>query len=362
MKVVKSFLAVNSVLRLFTSAITKLILIILILLIFVNINSCNGVTEPEIQPGRRDYVWEVDTINPGNESLYLLRLWGSSPSNVWAVGASSWSATSIWRFNGSIWKCDSIPRKVNPSGLFGRSYNEVWLGNTNSTIWKYDGNSWILFGEYKADGYDATIIQAFDGTANNIYGAGFKNSYQRNEQKSVLINFNGNIWRFINIPELSTNFETIALDEKSRHLVITGTNYDPKGFVSKVYCWDGKQLKELLSELGGWATCTKLGNDIFVSYSARIYKYDNKNLILWKNNTGTPINGNIICGRSGNDFFISANQGIAHYNGTNFEIIYKLEIGQRVQVLIGIVFEKELFFVAHHFDIGKNLIIRGKLQ
>lgn len=363
MKIVKSFFAAKHTLRFFISSITKFISTILTVFVFISINSCNSnPTEPEIQPGRRDYVWEVDTINPGNESLYLLRLWGSSQNNVWAVGASSWSATSIWHYNGFNWKCDSIPRKINPAGLFGISLQEVWLGNTNSTIWKYDGNSWLLFGEYIQEGFDATIIQSFDGAVNNIFAAGFKDSYKRNEQKAILMNYNGNNWRFINIPELSTQFETIAIDNKSKDLVISGTIYDPKGFITKVYSWDGKQLKEIFSELGGLAFVIKLGNETFVSYASSIYKYENKNLHLWKDNKGNSVNGNIICGRSRNDFFISTSNGISHFNGTDYEIIYKYEPTHRVQVLIGITLEKDVFFVEHDFTLGKNLIIHGQLK
>jgi hypothetical protein len=56
-------------------------------LVFISvvIISCNQTTEPEPQPGRRDYVWRIDTLQmPVN---FLGSVWGATPNDVWAVGA-----------------------------------------------------------------------------------------------------------------------------------------------------------------------------------------------------------------------------------------------------------------------------------
>ncbi|MEG8989003.1 hypothetical protein VJY32_04425 [Ignavibacteria bacterium 4148-Me] len=325
--------------------------------IIVLINSCGeGITEP--QPGRRDYVWTVDTINPGNESLYLGRIWGSSPNDVWAVGTSSWSATSIWHYDGVKWKTDSIPRKVNPQAIFGLSSSEVWLGNYNSTIWKYDGLQWSLFGEYKIDGYNILNINNFDGmSSSNIYGVGFVELYGANKWKAIIMHYNGIYWSLIDIPETKVSFETIAVEPNSGILVISGTVYDPNGFIAKVYCWDGKELKELLSDYG-WSFVIRLGDEIFVTNASRIYKYSNKNLTFWKDNNGTGINGNIICGRSRNDFFIGGINGIYHYDGKEFKIIYETNL----TVQRGITFDKDVFFIGTDYINGKNNIIHGQLK
>ncbi len=243
------------------------ILILSTFLIILNTCKESITNPPEPEPGRRDYVWTVDTINPGQESLYLVRIWGSSPENVWAVGPSSWSATSIWYYNGVQWRCDSIPRKINPFAIFGFSSNEVWLGNSNSSIWKFNGIQWHQFGEYKVDNYDATIIQNFDGVSiNNIYGVGFKDVYNTDTAKAIIMHYNGYNWNFINMPDLMVHFETIAVEHKSSRLVLSGTVYDPKGFVAKIYCWDGKELKELISGYGN-TFITKLGDEIYATHN-----------------------------------------------------------------------------------------------
>ncbi|MEW6195787.1 MAG: hypothetical protein AB1521_11590 [Bacteroidota bacterium] len=327
---------------------------------FILINSCtDSITDSEPSPGRRDYVWTVDTLNPGYETLSLMRIWGNSPDDVWAIGSSSWSATTIWHFNGVQWRCDSIPRFVQPSSIYGTSKNEVWLGNINSTIWKYDGIQWSKFGEYKIEGFDRVAIEDLNGTSrNNIYGIGFADIYNSDTAKAVLINYNGLIWTFVNLPEVKVGLETIAIEVKSGMLIMGGTIYDPKGFVPKVYCWDGNELIDLPYTGPGYTFVTKVGNEIFVSVGSRIYKYNNKQLVLWKDNTGTNIYGRLWCGRSRNDFFIEGSNGIYHYNGTDYVKLFETNFS----VDRGMIFEKDVFFIAYNHWTGKNIIIHGKLK
>ena len=336
-----------------------------LLSLFTILNSCNNNSvDPEPQPGRRDYVWTVDTINPGHESLYLGRMWGSSANDVWAVGSSSWSPTTIWHYNGREWRCDSIPRYVQPSAIFGFSITAVWLGNDNSTIWKYNGTQWTKYGEYKISGYNNTGINSFDGiSGDNIYGVGYAVIYNSNTTKAVIVHYNSIEWQFVNIPETKVSLETVAIEAKSNVLVMSGTVYSQSGFVAKIYCWDGIELKELLSE-SGWSFVTKLGDEIFATLGSKIYKYSNKQLTLWKDNSGTEIHSNIVCGRNRNDFFVGVDNGIAHYNGIDFNTVFKTNTNSEGRVVLerGTIFEKDVFFIAYDYTTGKNFIVHGQLK
>ncbi|MBM4172716.1 MAG: hypothetical protein FJ214_12665 [Ignavibacteria bacterium] len=328
----------------------------IVISVLIITNSCNSPTEPEPLPGRRDYVWAVDTINPGQESLYLGRIWGSSQNNVWAVGPSSWTATSLWHYNGIKWRCDSIPRKINPFAIYGTSSNEVWLGNSNSTIWKYDGFQWQQYGEYKVEGYSRININNFAGLSNsNVFGVGFADS--NFDAKAIIIHYNGTVWEFVSIPYVKVGLETIAIDSKTGVLVMSGTVYDSTGFIAKVYNWDGKEFRELLTGTG-WSFVTKLGDEIFATLDSKVYQYSDKQLIIWKDNTGTGVNGNIICGRNRNDFFIGGVTGIVHFNGSDFSTIYKTDL----TVQRGITLENTVFFIGIDYSNGKNYVIQGKLK
>lgn len=337
----------------------KKILLTITAVILLILNSCeSNPLETPIAPGLRDYVWTVDTLDPGGESLFLVRIWGTSANDVWAIGVSSWTATSIWHYNGKQWRCDSIPRYVQPSSVFGFFSNRVWLGNSNNTIWLYNGNQWQQFGEYKINGYDETCINYFDGISSaNIYGVGFVEARGKNLWKAIIMHYDGIDWRFINVPETRVSFETVAIEIKSNVLVMSGTVYDPSGFIAKVYCWNGVELKELISG-SGYSFVTKLGDEIFATLNSKIFKYTDKSLILWKDNSGTGIYGNIICGRSRNDFFIGSSDGITHYNGTDFTTIFQTSM----RVERGIIFENDVFFMGTDDSNGKNYIIHGQLK
>jgi len=72
-------------------------LFIILLTISCGVNDSETVIKP-IEPGRRDYVWEVDTLNtPGG---MMNCIWGSSPTDVWAAGNSPYvSHSEIWHYN-----------------------------------------------------------------------------------------------------------------------------------------------------------------------------------------------------------------------------------------------------------------------
>jgi len=74
---------------------------ILISIFLLNSGCKKNATEPiseDLQPGRRDYVWTVDTLNyPYNT---IVKIWGSSPTDVWAVSPGGDLDKTIFHFDG----------------------------------------------------------------------------------------------------------------------------------------------------------------------------------------------------------------------------------------------------------------------
>ena len=341
----------------------NLLFVLAFLSAFLLTNSCDNPSEPnDPPPGRRDYVWTVDTINPGYDYASLGRIWGSSAADVWAVGDGD-ALFRMWHYDGYKWtnyykEATNSLEVITPTSIWGTANYNVWMGSANSTMWRYNGTQWSLYGEYKVVGYDRVIINNFDGiSSNDIYGVGATDVYNSNTYKAVVMHYDGARWSFINVPDTKVSLGTVAVESKSGVLVTSGTVYDPSGFVAKVYSWDGKELKELLSG-SGWSFVTKLNNEIFATLGRKIYKYSNKQLTLWKDNTGTGINGNIVCGRSRNDFFIGGYGGMLHYNGTDFSTIYPTNL----TIQRGITFEKDVFFIGKDYSNMKNYIIHGQLK
>lgn len=87
-------------------------------------------------------------VTPGVETLF--GVWGTSPSNVFAVGGDSNNPDAsgvIWHFDGTTWTAQDTAA-INPDGIpllfkvWGRSDNEIYAVGTRGTILRYDGTSW----------------------------------------------------------------------------------------------------------------------------------------------------------------------------------------------------------------------------
>ena len=57
--------------------------ILVFILFVIGLWSCNTTEPIEDTPGRRDYVWTVDSLDAPYDTYY--RMWVSSPSDVWCV-------------------------------------------------------------------------------------------------------------------------------------------------------------------------------------------------------------------------------------------------------------------------------------
>ena len=73
--------------------------------------SCKNtaVSPPEDAPGRRDYVWTVDTLNCPADPMF--RMWGSSPTDIWTTSYGNWDK-SISHFDGE-YRCSNGRTKTS---------------------------------------------------------------------------------------------------------------------------------------------------------------------------------------------------------------------------------------------------------
>ena len=125
----------------------------IIFLIVSYLNSCDrGPTEPDVKPGKRDYVWRVDTLEADLNFIY--KIWGSSPNDVWAVGPGSSYNKTIWHYDGNNWETDEIYRNINPRALWGFSSDKIFIGGQDGKIWRFDGSQWNKFVELSKEGIE----------------------------------------------------------------------------------------------------------------------------------------------------------------------------------------------------------------
>src|SRR3972149_5814885 len=154
----------------------QMLFLIFVLIIILNTVHCD-TTEPPVdnlQPGRRDYVWTVDTLNiPFN---VLERIWGFSA-------------------------------------------NDIWIGGAN-TFWHYDGNYWKEHTYFTIPGYTYCGIEDVWGdNPNNIYAVGYA---ENNEGFSGLVmHYDGTNWTQSNFPMLERyNFDRIRKGENTNYYIL----------------------------------------------------------------------------------------------------------------------------------------------
>ena len=153
-------------------------MLLLVILGFIFLHFCKRVpTLPEPEPGPRNYIWEVDTLNM--EMNYIHSIWGASPTDVWTVGPAGTYKDRLQHFNGANWSAynkEAILCLGNT--LFGFRTDDVWMGggdcrSNDAAIWHYNGTKWSQHYVYGVKGsYSAQVNDIWGTHKKNIYACG----------------------------------------------------------------------------------------------------------------------------------------------------------------------------------------------
>jgi len=341
-------------------------IISLIILILLTAFSCkdDGVTPPELKPGRRDYTWTVDTLKPPSPNqtvpFYITALWGSSPNDVWAVCRGWSSQILLWHYEGNKWYLNSQQLGRDLNAILGFAQNDVWIGDAENSIWHFDGGSWLKAKNLELPGFDRVAVLHFCGiSSNNIYAVGFADQFNGGtEYKGVLLHYNGIDWDFVHIPDIRAGFYLVFRKASTGELVIYGTNVD-NGFLEKLFVYNGKDIYEIYSDFEE-PIVGEMNGEVYVTIRGKIYKYNNGQLNLWKEFPGTSFYA-FGGGRSENDFFGVGTEGLFHFNGTDLKLIFET-FPKNIYLYQVFIFEKDIFISAYDEDNNLNLIIRGTLN
>jgi hypothetical protein len=340
-----------------------LIMVILPSLFFGLCCKDNGVAPiEELIPGRRDYVWTVDTLRvPAGDMFYPSRIWGGADNDMWIAGSGSPSYNLLWHFDGTSWKRDSMSRPINPSSLWGFSGNDIWLGNSGNVFWRYDGLQWYKFSDVTPPtGFQYTSINGIWGKhSNDVWGVGGADQLNGGtEYRGIIMRFNGVQWQYMSIPIIRIGFADIRQQNSSGLYFLYGWRFEQTGDTSKVYLYDGKNsLREIYSNVYSMKVEEIAGEVYFVSQN-KIYKYIRNAFVLWKDFSNENYLGWMV-GRSEMDFFgMGKNGDIVHYNGTDIITLFP----NTVSVFNLFVVDGSVFVVCVDLENNVNFIIHGKLK
>lgn len=246
---------------------------ICIAVLFVNISCSRQITEPvdDPTPGRRDYVWTVDTVKiPFN---LLQRIWGSSPTDVWAVGPGGGLDQTIWHYDGTKWRTDGISRNIAPWSIFGFASNDVWICGEDGKIWHYDGSTWQQSGQYKTN--NISRIEDIWGTSScDLYVMGF--TFADVKLISIIMHYDGQTWKICNIPDFNYEMNRakgIRVGSKKTIAILGFTDNSLTG----LFLFDGtnsiRKIYEAADKVATWALCQNIDNELFYTIGNTINTY-----------------------------------------------------------------------------------------
>jgi len=330
------------------------VLLLVLLTLPLVLCSCNTTEPPidNIEPGRRDYEWSVDTISAGPDLFYLFSIWGSSPANLWAIGHADESLNSLWHYNGTTWKRTSQQLGSNIQSIWGFDSTNVWICDSpGGNIFHFDGISWQNAGYYPYPGYNLSLLNNIWGAKpDEIYIAGAA-SDQEKGSLATLLYYDGSQWKYVSIPEKKMFFVWIRQSKEKNYLYITAIESTQSGDIYNIFIYDGDKLDEICSSQEG-AYAYEMNGKIYICIGQKIYKHQNNQLVLWKDFSQTNFLG-MLCGRNEKDFFGVASDGLTHYNGTDLKTIYPTNL------FINNIFvmEKDVYMICEY-----RIIIHGKLK
>lgn len=328
-----------------------------------SINSTD--TQEILTPGKRDYVWKIDTLKL-DPFEYLGPLWGSSANDVWATGTAG-----MWHYDGQNWKPFGHFSGLNWSSIYGFSSTNIWATtSTAGRIYHYNGSDWSMTGEFNYSGYSLTYIEDIWGDdPNNIYAVGAVGN-PNVSPKAVILHYDGVKWNWLNIPNIEVGLFKICKDSKGfgkyyiyGENVIFDTTTIPVtivGFVEKLYEYDGQtNIKEIFSSSTEYRWVNEISGKVYFTSSGKsmIWKYQNGAFEIWKDFSNTNYSIGYLIGRSEVDLFCYSSYNrnfnksiLTHYNGTDLQPIFEADNFYGLKIVgndVFIVVEGSVRGIAH---------------
>ena len=340
--------------------------IILALVLGFLLFSCKSPTGPAADntpPGRRDYVWTVDTLKTTN---VLHSITGTSPNDIWVVGGGGIDYKEIWHYDGNEWNVNDS-HFTTPNCVFSISKDNVWLGGNDGNIFHYNGYTWNKNFTFQLDNSNSIDINDIWGvSATDIYAVGSVFIGNNPKPGSFVLHYNGEKWSKIYVSQPGLYFYRVREVNNAVYFfgeIFPNEKKDESTSDTVVfYQYSEKNIKRIYTGAVNkivYGSINLIGDQVYFLIGKELNRYiDGK----FKKVTSFNVNnfGYQVYGRNEKDIFISMLNGIAHYNGNDIKYLYDLpDKHLDIQPLI---FGKEIIFSICDFDSNHNIVLRGKLK
>ncbi|PIP76829.1 MAG: hypothetical protein COW85_12150 [Ignavibacteria bacterium CG22_combo_CG10-13_8_21_14_all_37_15] len=346
----------------------NILLIPIYFLILFNLGCKKSPTEviDNTQPGRRDYVWKVDTLNYPYNTIY--RIWGSSPTDVWAVSPGGDLDKTIFHFDGNRWTTDGISRPISPSAIWGFTNDNIYIGGGNGRIWKNTGSGWHEDTVLTKDGNSQIVFDGMWGDSpNNFFAFGASPDKDFYSNNCVLVQCVNNNWTMLNTNGIQGKgiVEDFYKNKTDGKIYLRSLQWNKGNSFDSMLVFEYSNSNFSKIYAGTWeydqaANLSLIDGEVYFSLGRKIAKRINNEFITVLNLENTNYD-NDIWGRNSKDIFLRMTDGLTHYNGSDIEYLLHFD-KPRTSIFSAALFEKEVFFIVYEAQTNLNLIYHGVLK
>ena len=170
---------------------------------------CAGCPQPtETDAGVVTWTQAFDTTNTG----WLLNAWGSSPSDVYAVGGRA-DAGVVMRFDGATWQQANVGLSTPLlNWTFGFSASEVFTVGNEGTVLHFDGTRWSR----QTTPTTQPLWGVWGAAPNDVWAVGGNGM----EPNATLLHYDGSTWT------KETALPTLQKQRVGQFLKVWGTSAD----------------------------------------------------------------------------------------------------------------------------------------
>ena len=236
-------------------------------------------------------VW---TAMSSGTTQYLNSVWGSSGSDVFAVGGGG----AIQHYNGTTWSSMTSGTTAWLYAVWGSSGSDVFAVGGAGTILHYNGTTWSSM----SSGTTGTIYSVWGSSGSDVFAADFG---------GTILHYNGTTWSAMTSHQVwgiwgSSGSDVFAVGGAGTILHYNGTT------------WSSMTSGTTQTLRGVWGNSP---SDVFaVGYNGTLLHYNSTSWSLMT--SGTTQNLFSVWGSSGSDVFAVGQAGaLQHYNGTTWSSV-----------------------------------------
>ncbi|MBN2424072.1 MAG: hypothetical protein JXR46_14370 [Calditrichaceae bacterium] len=331
---------------------------LIVFMAFLCLYGCNeNITKPEPEPGRRNYVWSVDTVYSVNP---IYRIWGSSSTDIWATTIGNLNK-SIYHYDGASWSTDGVFRLLSPHSIWGFSSSNVYIGGSGGIIWHYNGTLWQEMATLTKNGYSNIIFDNMWGSSPlDFYAFGASPDSLGLANNSVIAHYNGS-WVILDTDCLTGIVERLYRNNADQLIYLQVVKFSNTYDSTFIYSYKQDQYNKIYSTVwsGTWADISLIQDEVYFILKKEVAQRTNNQFQPYLNLENTKFYQRI-WGRTSMDIFILMTDGLAHYNGNDIEYLYYFD-KPNTQIFEAMLFDKEVFFVQYEYTTNLSLIVHGKL-